>query len=288
MNDILRLEKVCKDLGGFKLQHLTFSIESGSIVGFIGENGAGKSTTIKLILEQMKRDGGEVYIFGKRIEDLDEEDKKKIGFVFDDLFLPQDMKLEEVEKFHRDLYGKSWDRNLFFDFCKRFALDKDSPIKLYSRGMKMKLSMALALSHNPYLLILDEATSGLDPIVRDDILDILFDFIQDENKGILISSHILSDLEKIADKIVFIHKGRMIFSEYKDRLEDEYGIVSLSDDNFESLNPKAVVGVRSHSFGKECLIRKDLTPESLDLKNASIEEIMIFMIKEKYDESIDL
>lgn len=236
----------------------------------------------------MKKDSGEIYIFGKKIEDLTEDEKKKIAFVFEDFFFPQEMNIKEVEKFHSMYYGNFWEKETFNKLVKRFNLPEKKKISSFSRGMKMKLSLILALSHKAELLILDEATSGLDPVARDDILDILLEFIQDENKSIMISSHILSDLEKIADEIAFIHRGKLIFVESKDNLEEEYGIVSLSKEEFESLDKNAIISVRDYKFGKECLVKKQLLPESLEVENASIEEIMVYMIKEKYNESLDI
>lgn len=288
MNNILEIKKLEKTLGDFKLGPINLSLKRGSIMGFIGENGAGKSTTINLILEEIKKDGGEIKIFGKKIEDLTEDEKFKIGFVFDDLFLPQDMTIGELEKFHAFTYKKIWDRDLFFSLCQRFKLDKGKKIKDLSRGMKMKLALNFALSHHPDLLILDEATSGLDPVARDDILDILYDFIQDENKSILISSHILSDLEKIADDISFIHKGEILFSENKDELKDKYGLISLDREKMDSLDKKALIAKRQGKFASEALVIKDKLPQNLEVLNASIEDIMVYMTKEKYNESIDI
>ena len=288
MNDILKIKSLSKSLNDFYLGPIDLSIKRGSILGYIGENGAGKSTTIKLILGDMKKDSGQIYIFGKKIEDLTEDEKKKIAFVFEDFFFPQEMNVKEVEKFHSMYYGNYWEKEKFDKLVKRFNLPEKKKISTLSRGMKMKLSLILALSHKAELLILDEATSGLDPVARDDILDILLEFIQDENNSIMISSHILSDLEKIADEIAFIHRGKLIFVESKDILEEEYGIVSLSKEEFESLDKNAIISVRDYKFGKECLVKKQLLPESLEVENASIEEIMVYMIKEKYNESLDI
>lgn len=288
MNNILEIKKLEKRLGDFKLGPIDLSLKRGSIMGFIGENGAGKSTTINLILEEIKKDGGDIKIFGKRVEDLTEDEKFKIGFVFDDLFLPQDMTIGELEKFHALTYENSWDRDMFFSLCKRFKLNKSKKVKDLSRGMKMKLALDFALSHNPDLLILDEATSGLDPIAREDILDILYDFIQDENKSILISSHILSDLEKIADDISFIHRGEILFSENKDELKDKYGLISLDEEKMGSLSKDSIIARRDHKFGSEALVIKDKLPQNLEVLNASIEDIMVYMTKEKYNESVDI
>lgn len=288
MDDILKIKGLKKSLNDFYLGPLDLNIKRGSIVGYIGENGAGKSTTIKLILGDMKKDSGEIYIFGKKIEDLTEDEKKKIAFVFEDFFFPQELNIKEVEKFHSMYYGNFWEKETFDRLLKRFKLPEKKKVSTFSRGMKMKLSLILALSHKPELLILDEATSGLDPVARDDILDILLEFIQDENKSIMISSHILSDLEKIADEIAFLHRGKLIFVENKDKLKEDYGLVSLSKEEFESLDKNSIIAVRDHKFGKECLVKKELIPQNLEVENVSIEEIMVYMIKEKYNESLDI
>lgn len=288
MDDILKIKGLKKSLNDFYLGPLDLNIKRGSIVGYIGENGAGKSTTIKLILGDMKKDSGEIYIFGKKIEDLTEDEKKKIAFVFEDFFFPQELNIKEVEKFHSMYYGNFWEKETFNKLLKRFELPEKKKISTFSRGMKMKLSLILALSHKAELLILDEATSGLDPVARDDILDILLEFIQDENKSIMISSHILSDLEKIADEIAFLHRGKLIFVENKDKLKEDYGLVSLSKEEFESIDKNSIIAVRDYKFGKECLVKKELIPQNLEVENVSIEEIMVYMIKEKYNESLDI
>ena len=288
MDDILKIKSLGKSLNDFYLGPLDLNIKRGSIVGYIGENGAGKSTTIKMILGDMKKDSGEIYIFGKKIEDLTEDEKKKIAFVFEDFFFPQELNIKEVEKFHSMYYGNFWEKETFNKLLKRFKLPEKKKISTFSRGMKMKLSLILALSHKAELLILDEATSGLDPVARDDILDILLEFIQDENRSIMISSHILSDLEKIADEIAFLHRGKLIFVENKDKLKEDYGLVSLSKEEFESLDKNSIIAVRDHKFGKECLVKKELIPQNLEVENVSIEEIMVYMIKEKYNESLDI
>lgn len=288
MDDIIKLKNVEKEFSGFKLGPLDLNIKKGTVTGLIGENGAGKSTTLKLLLNALKKDRGTIEVFGKDINDLSEEEKYKIGFVYDDLYLPDTMDIGEIETFHEKLYRDFWQEDIFYDLVDRFNLPEKQAIKSFSRGMKMKLSFALALSHNAELLILDEATSGLDPVARDDFLDILLDFIQDENHTVLISSHILSDLEKIADYIAFIHKGDLLFNEEKDRLIEIYGLVSLNNDEYESLDKNAIVAVRKHKFGRECLVVRDKMPDGLELENPSIEDIMVYMIKEAYNESLDI
>ena len=288
MDDIINLKNVEKEFYGFKLGPLDLNIKKGTVTGLIGENGAGKSTTLKLLLNALKKDRGTIEVFGKDINDLSEEEKYKIGFVYDDLYLPDTMDIGEIETFHEKLYREYWQEDIFYGLVDRFNLPEKKAIKSFSRGMKMELSFALALSHNAELLILDEATSGLDPVARDDFLDILLDFIQDENHTVLISSHILSDLEKIADYIAFIHKGDLLFNEEKDRLMEIYGLVSLNDEEYESLDKDAIVAVRKHKFGHECLVVREKMPDGLELENPSIEDIMVYMIKEAYNESLDI
>ena len=288
MTDAIKTAKLEKNYKGFTLGPLDLEIKKGTITGFIGENGAGKSTTIKLLLDLIKKDGGQIEIFGKSLENLSEEDRYKIGFVFDDLFLPADMNIREIENFHRLLYKEKWERGTFYELVDKFSLPTNKAIKTFSRGMKMKLGLGLALSHNAGILILDEPTSGLDPVARDDFLDILLEYIQEENHTVLISSHILSDLEKIADYIAFIHKGQLIFNEEKDELSEKYCLVSLGDEEYESLDKSALVGVRKHQFGRECLVRREKMPDGFDIEKPSIEDIMVYMIKEAYNESLDI
>lgn len=288
MTDAIKISKLTKKFGNFKLGPLDFKIKKGAITGFIGENGAGKSTTVKLILGVLGGNRGTIEIFDKDIKDLSMDERYKIGFVFDDLFLPDSMKVFEIEKMHSLLYKGYWEEERFYEFVENFSLPTDIPISAFSRGMKMKLGLALAMSHGAELLILDEPTSGLDPVVRDDFLDILLDFIQDENHTVLISSHILSDLEKIADYIAFIHKGELIFNEEKDGLSEKYGLVSLGNEEYESLDKTALVGVRKHQFGRQCLVKRDKIPSGIDIEKPSIEDIMVYMVKEAYDESLDI
>ena len=242
----IEIKDLVKTFDSFKLGPVNLTIPKGTIVGYIGQNGAGKSTTIKLLLGFLRKDSGDIRL-------LDEENpnsvvlKDKLGVVFDDLLVPEEMTLIDVEKFCHRVYSK-WDKNQFYGFVEKFNLPHKKMIKNYSRGMKMKLSMAVALSHNAELLILDEATSGLDPIVREEILDLLLDFMQDENHTILISSHILSDLEKVADYIAFIHNGKILFMETKDELKENYGICTLSNEEVNNIDEEAIVGRRIHSF----------------------------------------
>lgn len=276
-NLAIEIKDLVKEFDSFKLGPVNLTIPKGTIVGYIGQNGAGKSTTIKLILGLLKKDSGVIKV-------LDEDNlnnvelKDRLGVVFDDLMVPEEMTLVAVERFCSRVYSR-WDREAFYQFMEKFDLPKDRLIKNYSRGMKMKLSMAVALSHDAELLILDEATSGLDPIVREEILDLLMDFMQDENHTILISSHILSDLEKVADYIAFIHGGKVLFVETKDDLKENYGLCTISNEDVRNIDEEAIIGRRTHSFGQELLVKKDMVPDGIKLQKPTIEDIMIYFVK---------
>ncbi len=279
MQNAIELKGLKKKLSSFELGPIDLTIPQGAIVGYIGENGAGKSTTIKLLLNLMKPDEGEIKIFGTPINRFSTKEKKDIAYVFDDLYFPGDMNLKNVLSFCRKFYKDAWQDQTVSELNARFQLPLDVAIKHFSRGMKMQLGMLLALSHNAKLLLLDEATSGLDPVIRDDVLDLLLDYIQDETHTVLVSSHILSDLEKAADYIAFIHKGKLLFMETKDDLVSQYGIASLTKEQLEEIDPKAIVGKRTHQFGVEALLKRDLVPSSIELEKANVEDIMVFMIK---------
>lgn len=276
-NYAIEIKDLVKQFDNFKLGPINLTIPKGTIVGYIGQNGAGKSTTIKLLLGLLNKDSGEIKILDE-INPSSVGLKDKLGIVFDDLLVPEEMTLIDVEKFCSRVYSK-WNKNSFYKFKEKFNLPEKKIIKNYSRGMKMKLSIAVALSHNAELLILDEATSGLDPIVREEILDLLLDFIQDENHTILISSHILSDLEKVADYIAFINDGKILFMETKDELKENYGICTLSNEEVTSIDEEAIVGRRVHSFGQELLVKKNLIPNGIIFQKPSIEDIMIYFVK---------
>lgn len=276
-NYAIEIKDLVKQFDNFKLGPINLTIPKGTIVGYIGQNGAGKSTTIKLLLGLLNKDSGEIKILDE-INPSSVGLKDKLGIVFDDLLVPEEMTLIDVEKFCSRVYSK-WNKNSFYRFKEKFNLPEKKIIKNYSRGMKMKLSMAVALSHNAELLILDEATSGLDPIVREEILDLLLDFMQDENHTILISSHILSDLEKVADYIAFINDGKILFMETKDELKENYGICTLSNEEVTSIDEEAIIGRRVHSFGQELLVKKNLIPNGIIFQKPSIEDIMIYFVK---------
>ena len=276
-NYAIEIKNLVKKFDGFTLGPIDLSIPKGTIVGYIGQNGAGKSTTIKSLLGLLNRDSGEMKILG--VADPNSiELKDKLGVVFDELLVPEEMTLVDLEKFCSRVYSK-WNKDFFYQLKEKFNLSEKQMIKNYSRGMRMKLSMAVALSHNAEILILDEATSGLDPIVREEILDLLLDFMQNENHTILISSHILSDLEKVADYIAFINDGKVLFVETKDELKGNYGICTLSNEEVKNLDEEAIIGRRVHSFGQELLVKRNLIPNGITLQKPSIEDIMIYFVK---------
>ena len=283
MNDILKVEGLTKHFPGFSLEHISFALPYGSIMGFVGENGAGKTTTIKLILGLLRRDEGEIELFGSRVGGNEGAIKRRIGVVLDASTFHDALRPQDVGRILRGMYD-GWDEDTFLSLVRRFELPMNSKtLKDFSTGMKKKLAIAAALSHHPELLILDEPTSGLDPVIRAEILDILLDFIQDERHGVLLSSHITSDLERIADYITFIHKGRLVFSTEKDALLERYGVVHCTAEEAERIGKDGVLGHRRSAFGVELLVDDRLAfarnhPHLL-IDPADIEEIMTFIAR---------
>ncbi len=278
MSNALEIKELTKHFSGFTLDRLSLTLPSGCVMGFIGENGAGKSTTIKLILGLLKKDGGEISVLGSTLSEGGKELRERIGVVMDECNFPEMMTLRNIGKMMQKCY-RTWDAGKFARYQREFDLPQEKMVKEFSRGMKMKLSIAAALSHDSRLLILDEPTSGLDPVVRDEILDIFLDFIQDENHSIFLSSHIISDLEKICDYIALLHRGRLVFSEEKNELLERYVILKGGAAQLQGLDPRAVVGVRENSFGVEALARRELAPAGLVQEPASLEDIMLYHIK---------
>ena len=280
MNDALIISGLTKTYKDFMLNGVSFSVPCGSIVGLIGENGAGKSTTINAVLGLIQKESGSICVLGK--EQLDNEIKEQIGVVFDGNNYPEIFSTRKLNRVMKDIYH-SWEEHTFLKLLKKFSLPADKPMKQFSKGMKMKLAIAVALSHNSKLLILDEATSGLDPVIRDDILDILLDFAQDETHSILISSHITTDLEKIADYIVFIHEGQVVFSKPKDELIEQYGIIKCGAAQFEALDKLDIIVYRKMDYEWQVLVAdrvamKKKYPKAL-IVSASIDEIMLLYVK---------
>jgi len=280
----LELVNVTKRYNNFTLDNISFNVPKGAIMGFVGENGAGKTTTIKAILDLIRIDSGEIRIWGHSSKKLPMDLKAQIGVVFDGSNLHENLTANNIALIMKNIYP-NWDQKVFSDYLRKFQLPNDKKFKDYSRGMKMKLSIAIALSHNSKLLILDEATSGLDPMVRDEILDIFLDFIQEEDNTILLSSHIISDIEKIADYVTFIHDGKIVFSENKDELVYKYGVIRCPKEDVKKIDRNFVVGIRENSFGAEVMINnvdlfrrrnREFIPE-----RTSIEEIMLFISRGK-------
>ena len=262
MDYILELNKVSKayEKSNFFLDQISFALPYGSIMGFVGENGAGKTTTIDCILNTIFKDSGTIKLFGKEMSDSDTELRENIGVVYDGDNLPGYLSAGQIADIMRDLY-KNWDDALFQQYLSTFHLNKAQKVKTYSKGMAMKLAMAVALAHRPKLLILDEATSGLDPIMRDEMLDVFLDFVAEADHSILLSSHITDDLERVCDYISFLDKGRLVFSEDRERLRERYGVVRAGQSALAALPKDHILGVKQGSLGMEALVdnRMELT-----------------------------
>lgn len=278
MESAIKITNLSKQYKDFLLDNVNIDLPKGCIMGFIGENGAGKSTTIKLILDLIKRDNGNITVLGKDNKKELTSIKENIGVVLDECFFPENLTAKDINLIMKNIY-KTWDDKKFNNFIKDFTLPENKMIKEYSKGMKMKLSIAVALSHASQLLILDEATSGLDPIIREEILDVFLEFIQNEEHSIFISSHIISDLEKICDYITFIHKGKIIFSESKDILLEDYGILKCSLEDLKNIDKSSIKGYRKNSFGVEALVLQNEIKDNYVIDRASIEDIMLFHVK---------
>ena len=268
-----------KRYDGFQLGSFDLTLPSGCIMGLVGENGAGKSTTIKLIMNAIGRDAGEISVLGVDNRSAGFRDvKEDIGVVLDEAYFPEVMSARNVGKVMALTY-KNWDAAAFEGYLKKFSLAPDKIFKDYSRGMRMKLAIAAALSHGAKLLILDEATSGLDPMARDELLDIFNDFTRDENCSILLSSHIVSDLEKICDYIAFLHRGRLVLCEEKDRLLDEYALVRLPEERLSELSEESVISRRASGYGTEALVLRGGIPAAIPTEHTSLEDIILFLAK---------
>ncbi len=280
MTNSIELSGLCKSYGGFALQDVDLTLPGGAILGLIGENGAGKTTTIKCILNLIRRDGGEISVLGRDNRKEERLWKQEVGVVLDECFFHDTLRASDVGRILAPVY-RNWDPALFRAYLDKFALPGGKLVKEYSRGMKMKLSLAAALAHRPRLLILDEATAGLDPVVRDEILDEFLGFVCDEDHAILISSHIITDLEKVADYITYLHQGRVVLSGSKDDILDRYGRVACTAAQLAAVRPEHLLRVRRGQFGCEALVADRrafhrLYPD-LAVDPLSLEEIMLLM-----------
>ena len=277
--NVIEMRNVTKKYPSFTLKNVNLSLPSGCVMGLIGENGAGKRTTIRLLMNTLKQDAGEILVFGldnrqKEFRNI----KEDIGIVLDEAYFPEALNAKKVSQLMRHAY-KNWQEDLFFGYVKRFHLSETKRLKEYSRGMKMKLAIAAALSHQPKLLILDEATSGLDPLARDEIMELFNDFTRKEDHSVLMSSHIISDLEKISDYIACLHHGTLMFCEEKDRLLEEYGILHIAKDRVRDVPKEAVLAKKEGKYSVELFVRQKQVSGVFETEPAGIEDIMLFIAK---------
>ena len=281
MDNILEVRNLTKQYADFTLDHVSFSIPKGTIMGLIGENGAGKSTTINAILDLIHKDDGTVTFWGQELSSA-KQLKEDIGVVFDGINFYETLTAAKVGKISQTAY-KQWDDRLYREYLNRFQLPTDKEIKTFSKGMKMKLCIAVALSHKPKLLILDEATSGLDPVMRDDILEVFLEFVQNEEHSIMISSHITTDLEKVADSITFIHQGKVLFCKAKDELLYHYGIIRCGAAIFDEIDKSEILAYRKEDYQWNVLVA-DKEKARRRYKNAvvddaAIDDILLLYVK---------
>lgn len=274
----IEIKNLSKKYMGFSLKDVSFTLPSGYIMGLVGENGAGKTTIIKLILDMIKRDNGTITVLGKDNKDHFELTKQDIGVVLDEIGISGFLKANQIDKIMKNIFT-NWYSDVFYNYLKKLSVPTDKKFKEFSKGMKMKMGIAIALSHQPKLLILDEATSGLDPVVRDEFTDILSDFTRDENHSVLISSHIVSDLEKVCDYITFIHSGELILCEEKDRLYEKYCIVQCSESDLYKIDSSAIISKKISPYGAEAVAEKSKLPSDLKTMPVDIERLFISMTR---------
>jgi len=275
----LEIKNVSKSFSGFCLDNISLTLPSGCIMGLIGENGAGKSTTVKLILDMLHKDSGTITILGKdngRDISLIKED---IGIVMDEVGMPECLTTKQVGTVMKNTF-RNWNEDEYARLLQKLSLPDNKQFRDFSRGMKMKLGIAVAMSHGAKLLLLDEPTSGLDPVVRDEVVDMFYDFTRDENHSILISSHIVSDLEKLCDYIAFLHKGKLLLCAEKDELLSEYGLIHCTAEQLSALDGKVIKYKKETPYGAEAIVLRKDAPDGFKLSPISIEELFVFMVKE--------
>ena len=277
MYNALEIKGLSKEYKDFRLDNVSFEVPSGSIVGLIGENGSGKTTIIKLILNMIKKNGGEVTVLGKNkgISDI----KNEIGVVMDEPGFPGFLNAKEINRIMKNIFS-NWSDDTFFGYLKKLKVPDNKEYKDMSKGTKMKTGIAVALSHNPRLLILDEATNGLDPVVRSEVNEIFTEFTRDESHSILISSHIVSDLDRICDYIVFIHNGRLMLFEEKDRLLEKYCVVHCTREQLSSIERSKIIGRKENRYDISVLMEKSQVKSGFSTSPVDIEELFVFMAKE--------
>lgn len=278
----LQVKELCKTYPQFILSDVSFSLPKGAIMGLIGENGAGKSTVMKIILGMTRADSGKISVFGH--EGVSARDKEKIGVVFDELSFNQTLTVSALGKVMQNIYAE-WDMQAYQNYLSRFSLPDKKELKDFSKGMKMKLSLAVALSHHAKLLILDEPTGGLDPVVRAEILDLFLEFIADGEGSILVSSHITGDLEQIADYITFLHQGKLMMSKNKDDIIYRYGIAKADPKTIETISSPLIVKKKVSHYGAQALIenRDEFAREYPDvlIDPITLDALMLFLCSEK-------
>lgn len=279
--NVIKVKNVTKDYGDFKLDNISFEVPKGSVCGFIGQNGAGKTTTIKIILDVINVDAGEIFVFGQDIKKYSAKLREDIGVVFDEMGFHEFMTGKDINVMMKNIY-KNWDEEVFFEYLKRFSLPTKKQCGSFSRGMRMKLQIAVALSHNAKLLIMDEPTSGLDPIVRNEMLQIFREYVVEEDHTILLSSHITGDLEKLADEVVFINGGKIILSGNKDDIIERHGLLKCKKDELPDINEAFIVNAQLGAFGVEVLVNDRNACmkhyPGMVIEQASLEDIMLFYV----------
>ncbi len=277
----IAIKGLTKRYKDFALEDLTLNLPYGCVLGLVGENGAGKSTTIRLIMDAVGRDAGTVEVLGADNRSPDFlRVKEDVGVVLDETFFPEVLTAVQVGKIMADTY-KNWDQGAYEGWLQRLELPQKKKLKDYSRGMTMKLGIAAALSHHPRLLLLDEATGGLDPMVREELLEVFADFASEDGHAVLLSSHIVSDLERICDYIAFLHRGRLVLCEEKDVLLDTYGILKCTREQLANIPEEAIHGKRVGAYGVEALVERELIPRGLTVDRANLEDIILYLVKEE-------
>ena len=278
----IEINNLVKKYDGFTLGEISFAVPTGSIMGFVGQNGSGKSTTIKSILNISKNDSGELKIFGLDHIKYEKEIKEKIAVVFDTLPFHESLNGKQINNIMKNMY-KEWSEETFYGYLERFHLPVKKKLGEFSKGMKMKFQIATALSHNASLLIMDEATAGLDPVVRSEMLDVFMEFMQDETHSILMSSHITSDLERIADKLAFIHNGKIILSGYKDEILENHGIIQCSLDDIKEIDDEDIISIRTNKYAASIMVKNrrqcEVKYSGALIDNASLDDILIYYVK---------